>query len=297
MAQSSVVQAAGAELYTERVGDGPALLLISGGGGDADMYEAVAPLLAERFMVLTYDRRGNSRSRFTGGERDISTASQASDAVAVLDHYGVASAYVFGSSGGAIIALDLLARHPGRITGLVAHEPPLMSILPDDSVERRQLAAVHNIAKRSPLRAYAAFGEMILPNPPWLFRSRSGQAVIAAATGVGLTAGAAVRRLAHRKPGSMTRQLTNAELALRHELPAIAFEYQVDEATLARVAAPWRLAVGQLSEGKPYYRPALLLSQRLGAPCEIFPGGHTPYVQEPEAFVGTLQSALESLTR
>ena len=95
----------------------------------------------------------------------------------------------------------------------------------------------------------------------------------------------------------MTRQLANAELALRDELPAIAFEYQVDEAALARVAVPWRLAVGEESEGRPYYRPALLLSRRFGVPCEVFPGGHTSYVQEPEAFAGALQSTLESLAR
>src|SRR5690349_24583140 len=99
----------GARLYTERAGDGPPLLLISGGGGDAGMYERVVPLLARRYTVLTYDRRGNSRSRFTAPDAAIGVDAQAADAVAVLDHYGIGKAYVFGGSGGPVIALDVLA--------------------------------------------------------------------------------------------------------------------------------------------------------------------------------------------
>jgi hypothetical protein len=39
---------------------------------------------------------------------------------------------VFGNSGGAIAGLDLAARHPGVITGLIAHEPPAVRVLPKD---------------------------------------------------------------------------------------------------------------------------------------------------------------------
>src|SRR4051794_22504232 len=104
---SEFVTVPGARLYTERAGNGPPLLLISGGGGDAGMYEDVVPLLAERYTVLTYDRRGNSRSRFTEPDAAVDVAAQAGDAVAILDHYGVDGAYVFGSSGGAIFALGV----------------------------------------------------------------------------------------------------------------------------------------------------------------------------------------------
>ena len=83
---SEYVTVPGARLYTERAGDGPPLLLISGGGGDAGMYEEVVPLLAHRYTVLTYDRRGNSRSRFTDPDAAIGVAAQAGDAIAVLDH-------------------------------------------------------------------------------------------------------------------------------------------------------------------------------------------------------------------
>ena len=51
-----------AELYVERRGTGPALLMISGGGGDAAYHTRVGDLLGDSYTVLTYDRRGNSRS-------------------------------------------------------------------------------------------------------------------------------------------------------------------------------------------------------------------------------------------
>ena len=90
------------------------MLLISGGGGDAGMYENVVPRLAQRYTVLTYDRRGNSRSGFTEPDAAIGVAVQARDAIAILDHYGVNKGYVFGGSGGAIIGLDVLAHHTDR---------------------------------------------------------------------------------------------------------------------------------------------------------------------------------------
>jgi pimeloyl-ACP methyl ester carboxylesterase len=52
----------GAEIYCERRGDGPLLLLITGGMGDAGFYSSAAEILADEFTVLNYDRRCNSRS-------------------------------------------------------------------------------------------------------------------------------------------------------------------------------------------------------------------------------------------
>jgi pimeloyl-ACP methyl ester carboxylesterase len=295
---SEYVTVPGARLYTERAGSGAPLLLISGGGGDAGMYEEVVPLLARRYTVFTYDRRGNSRSRFTDPQAAIGVAAQASDAVAVLDHYGVEKAYVFGGSGGAVIALEVLAHHADRLSGVVAHEPPLVSFLPDDSVERRALAEIARIAReKSPLRAYAAFGAMTMDDPPWLFRSAAGQVLVAAASRAALPVGAAVRRVTGREPSSMTRQLGNADLLLRRELPLIGLDYQPDLPALREVAVPWRLATGRDSVGKPYYRPAHMLAERLGVPCEEFPGGHTVYIQQPDQFTEALEKILEGFPR
>ena len=107
---TGTVVAEGADIYFERRGSGPALLLISGGGGDAGNYSDLADSLADEYTVLTYDRRGNSRSRLRADPTKLRVEEQSADARAVLDHNGIGSASVFGSSSGAVIGLDLAAR-------------------------------------------------------------------------------------------------------------------------------------------------------------------------------------------
>ena len=76
----------GARLHVERRGSGPALLMISGGGGDAARYTAVARLLATPHTVLTYDRRGNAGSRPAAGPPagDLMMGQQSDDARAII---------------------------------------------------------------------------------------------------------------------------------------------------------------------------------------------------------------------
>ncbi|GAA2287445.1 alpha/beta hydrolase [Nonomuraea roseoviolacea subsp. roseoviolacea] len=288
------VEVPGARLHVERAGDGPALLLISGGGGDAAMYADVVPLLARTFTVITYDRRGNSRSPFTEPDASIAIPRQAGDAAAILDHYGLQHAYLFGNSGGATIALEMVARHHDRLLGAVVHEPPLVQLLPADAPERREIEYIGRLGRDGHLmRAYAAFGAMTLPDPPRMFLSPAGQAVIAAGTHLMLAAGDLARKINRREPDAMTRQLRNAELAFRRELPELCFDYRPDLAALAATTAPWCLATGRDSVGKPYYTPAHVLSERLGIPCQEFPGGHLPFMQHPEEFTKTLTTILE----
>jgi pimeloyl-ACP methyl ester carboxylesterase len=121
----------GAEIYFERRGSGPGLLLISGGGGDAGNYSGLADSLADEYTVLTYDRRGNSRSRLLTDPTKLRVEQQSADARAVLEDNGMRSASVFGSSSGAVIGLDLATRTPRAVELLVAHEPPVISALDD----------------------------------------------------------------------------------------------------------------------------------------------------------------------
>jgi pimeloyl-ACP methyl ester carboxylesterase len=121
----------GADIYFECRGSGPGLLLISGGGGDAGNYSEIADSLADEYTVLTYDRRGNSRSPLRTAPTKLRVEEQSADALAVLEHNGMSSASVFGSSSGAVIGLDLAARSPHAVELLVAHEPPVISVLDD----------------------------------------------------------------------------------------------------------------------------------------------------------------------
>jgi pimeloyl-ACP methyl ester carboxylesterase len=142
MTKTGIVHTEGANIVYDYEGDGPLLLTIAGGGGDAIRYAPISRMLADAYTVVSYDRRGNSRS--TG---DVSVAldmaQSAREAAAVIRAMGVEKAYVFGNSGGANIGLKLAEVLPEVITGLVVHEPPVIAILPDAETWRAFVQKVY----------------------------------------------------------------------------------------------------------------------------------------------------------
>ena len=122
------VQANDAVLHTETRGDGPAVLLIAGAGGDAAEFAGVAAALADEFTVTTYDRRGNSRSPRPTGWASTSVAEQADDAAGLLTALGHRPAVVVGTSAGGSIALEVALRHPDTVRAAIIHEPPIIAV-------------------------------------------------------------------------------------------------------------------------------------------------------------------------
>src|SRR5947199_9581897 len=121
----------GATLFFETRGAGPVLLLISGGNTDADIFANLADLLASDYTVVTYDPRGNSRSPLDRPPDDQRIEEHSDDAKRLLEAVASGPAAIFGSSSGAIVGLDLVSRHPELVAKLVAHEPPMVEVLPD----------------------------------------------------------------------------------------------------------------------------------------------------------------------
>jgi pimeloyl-ACP methyl ester carboxylesterase len=80
--------------------------------------------------VVTYDPRGLGRSTRKDGRVDNSPTVQANDVHAVIEALGAGPVEMFASSGGAVAALALVAAHPDDVVTLVAHEPPLIPVLP-----------------------------------------------------------------------------------------------------------------------------------------------------------------------
>jgi hypothetical protein len=62
----STLKVPGAQLYYEVSGDGPLLILIPGAAGTGEVFRPLTGPLAERYQVVTYDRRGFSRSELDG---------------------------------------------------------------------------------------------------------------------------------------------------------------------------------------------------------------------------------------
>ncbi|KAF0817311.1 putative hydrolase YraK [Bacillus sp. ZZV12-4809] len=86
--------------------------MIHGGGGEAEKFQRVADNLADRYSVVTYDRRGHSRSILEYPDEDYSIRRHSDDAHLLISELATEPAFVFGSSSGAVIALDLCIHHP-----------------------------------------------------------------------------------------------------------------------------------------------------------------------------------------
>ena len=117
--------------------------MIPGGPTDAGIFAPLAAFMSGRYTVVRYDPRGNSRSILDGPPEDQQMDVHGDDAAQLLAVFGGEPAYVFGSSGGAQIGLNLAARHPRLVHTLVAHEPPCLSLLPNASEQEAFVDSVY----------------------------------------------------------------------------------------------------------------------------------------------------------
>ncbi|MER6601521.1 alpha/beta fold hydrolase [Streptomyces parvus] len=123
--------------------DGRPPLFLIGHPMDASGFAALAARFPDR-TVVTYDPRGLGRSSRADGRVDYTPEILADDVHAVITKLGAGPVEMFASSGGAVTALALVARHPDDVTTLVAHEPPLITITPDGPAAVRARAGVRD---------------------------------------------------------------------------------------------------------------------------------------------------------
>src|SRR5213080_3202957 len=95
--------------------------------------------------VITYDPRGLGRSTRKDGRVQNEPTVQAEDVHAVIEALGAGPVEMFASSGGAVTALALVTAHPDDVTMLVAHEPPLIQVLPDAEAAERAQASFRDV--------------------------------------------------------------------------------------------------------------------------------------------------------
>src|SRR3954462_1550691 len=112
--------------------DGRPLLLMIGQPMTASGFATLASHLPDR-TVVTYDPRGLGRSTRSDGRIDHSPTVQAEDVHALIEALGAGPVEMFASSGGAVTAFALVAAYPDDVLTLVAHEPPLIGVLPDSA--------------------------------------------------------------------------------------------------------------------------------------------------------------------
>jgi 3-oxoadipate enol-lactonase len=111
-----IFESAGASLYFERHGEGPALVLAHGIGGNHAAWFQQIPVLSQSYEVITFDHRGFGRSS-DADERG--RGAFADDLAAILDHLQVQRCVLIGQSMGGGTCVGFAARHPQRVAALV----------------------------------------------------------------------------------------------------------------------------------------------------------------------------------
>ncbi|WP_432929806.1 alpha/beta fold hydrolase [Microbispora sp. CA-135349] len=264
----------GATLHYEVRGEGPLLLLIPGGTGGAAAFDGVADTLAADYTVASYDPRGLSRSPLDDPEAEQRVERHAADASRLLDLLSPdAPARVVGCSSGAIAGLHLLTTRPERIERLVAHEPPVVEVLPDAAEHRALLARVRDTFRREgPMPAAAVFAAGL---------RRPGDPVELPAA-VELPPQAAARA---------ERTMADMPYFLGRIVPSF-MAYRPDVDRLEALSDRLVLAAGADSRGELPYRPAAFLAERFGTELVHFPGGHTGLTTHPAEFGELLRTVL-----
>ena len=240
----------GASLHCEVAGSGALLLMIAGAASDARAFAGISAALSAKYTVVTYDMRGLSRSTLDGPAENLGMDVLGADAYRILEAFGSGPAYVFGSSGGALVGLELAARHPERVRLLVAHEPPIVSLLPNgeqwcdffDQLERTYRDAGVWVAMGGFLDAIAATADGGVP-------------AIAASPATAIRP-PDLLAMTDQAREQLVRMQANMAHFFAHQLRGV-IRYQPDFEALAGVAARIVVAVGAESRGQAPHQAAV----------------------------------------
>lgn len=257
------VEVPGARLHYEVRGTGPLLLLLGAPMAAAE-FAPLAHALAGDHTVVTTDPRGVARSSVDDPTENSIPERRADDVAAILDDLGAATADVFGSSGGAVTGLSLVARHPDRVRTLVAHEPPLLELLPDAAEQRAATDDI--IATFNSDGMFAAWGKFM------------------ANAGFDLPPGAPAEM-----PAPSEQELRDAAHFFNHELRATT-RYLPDVTALMNGQVV--LGLGEESGRLLTKRTTMALADLLGVRPVKFPGDHGGFLDVPGAFADALRGVL-----
>jgi pimeloyl-ACP methyl ester carboxylesterase len=251
-----LVKAGGIDLWVERRGEGPDVLLICGLGDPAEAWQPQLDGLADRYRITAFDNRGVGRTPLSGGP--LSPATMADDAAALLQALEIQSAHVAGFSMGSAIAQELALRHAGLVRSLVL----VSTYARPEALFRSQFELWRWLAEVAP--SERAFFEAIFT---WVYTPR-----------------------AHAD--GWVDQVVEEALAFPHQQSIEGFQAQVDACLahdtsdrLPQITAPTLVVAGEFD---------ILLPPRLGqavaaaipnARFDVWPGeAHQPFQEVPEEF-------------
>jgi pimeloyl-ACP methyl ester carboxylesterase len=257
----------------------PALMLIGSPMGAAG-FVTLASHFTDR-TVVTYDPRGVERSRKDDDTSESTPDQHADDLHRIIEAAG-GPVDLFASSGGAVNALALVARHPEDVRTLVAHEPPASSAVPDRDAAIAACRAIRETYFRSGFGpAMAKFIALVSYQGP-------------------IPAGFA------DQPGPDPQMFglpttddgsRNDPLLGQNMITCNAYEH--DFGALRAASTRIVVAVGEESDGTLANRGGKAVAERLGQEPVTFPGGHDGFLGgeygstgKPDAFAATLRRVL-----
>jgi pimeloyl-ACP methyl ester carboxylesterase len=258
----------GARLHYEVRGQGPLVVLV-GAPMDARAFAPLADLLAGEHTVLTTDPRGIYRSPVDDRDQDSTPELRAGDLARLITHLDAGPAAVLGSSGGAVSVLALAQAHPEQVHTVIAHEPPLYEVLPDREQLYAQnedyLATYFSGDYLGSWRKFLAIAGIQMPDE-----------VFEAVFGGERDA----------------QQIADDDFQNAHMLrPTI--QWAPDVALLRSVSTRIVLGIGEESAGQLCDRSTRALAKELGIEPTPFPGDHTGFAEDPDAFAPRLRAVLE----
>jgi pimeloyl-ACP methyl ester carboxylesterase len=258
----------------------PILLLIGSPMGAAG-FGTLSQHFPDR-TVVTYDPRGVERSVKADPTSPVTPDVHADDLHRLIQAIAGGPVDLFASSGGAVNALALVSKHPEDVRTLVAHEPPLASILPDREHAMAATRAVQETYQRSGWGAgLAHFITLTSHRGPFTAEVASQPAPDPATFG-----------MPTEDDGSRTDPLLGQNLIT-------STHYGPDFDALRSASTRIVIAAGEESEGQLANRGAFAAAERLGTKPVSFPSDHGGFLGgeygqtgKPDAFAAKLREVL-----
>ncbi|MDQ0988214.1 alpha/beta fold hydrolase [Streptomyces sp. V2I9] len=263
--------------------DGRPPLVLIGHPMDATGFAALAARFPDR-TVVTYDPRGLGRSTRKDGRVEYTPEMLADDVHAVVEAVGAGPVEMFASSGGAVVALALVARHPADVTTLVAHEPPLITLTPDGPAAVRARAGVRDAyEKRGWGAGMAAFVAMTSWEGEFTEAYFARPAPDPAAFGM------------------PTEDDGSREDPLLSDRSWAISDHRPDVEAIAAATTRVVIAVGEESQAVQTGRTSVATAELLGQRVAVFPSHHAGFVDgefgypgKPDEFAERLREVLDA---
>jgi pimeloyl-ACP methyl ester carboxylesterase len=256
MTTSAPIHTGELELWVERRGDGPDVLLIAGLGDPAEAWQYQLDGLADRYCLTAFDNRGVGRTPLPDGP--LSAATMADDAAALLHALDAPAVHVAGFSMGSAIAQELALRHPELVRSLVL----VSTYARPDALFHAQLEFWRWLAEAAP--SERAFYEAFYT---WVYTPRA------------------------HADGTVD-QIVEEALAFPHQQTVEAFQAQVDACLahdtaerLGQIAAPTLVVAGELDTILPPRFGRSVAAEIPNARFELMRGeAHQPFQEVPDEF-------------